>query len=187
MIIIDGKKYIEKPTTDLPFTNMCRFCAFYGTACYNRDDFSCHSDERADGIEVVFVREDKSQMELVGGQTMKITKQQALFNCYDMWDFLAEYPVQETGRLNEKIDWDNGAKEPPRNDCWLCEYKEQHDAKYCLLNWDGRKTCCGFWRADFPCMESHTLYIKWKNAGRHDRAKYARKIADMCMAAGLNF
>ncbi len=54
---IDGKEYIEKPTEGLPFTNMCQYCDFYGTDCYNRDDFSCHSDERPDGMEVVFVGE----------------------------------------------------------------------------------------------------------------------------------
>lgn len=59
MIIIDGKAYIEKSTDDLPFGNFCRECAFYRTTCYNRDDFSCHSDSRPDGKEVIFVRERK--------------------------------------------------------------------------------------------------------------------------------
>jgi len=56
MITIDGKTYIEKSTDDLPFGNFCRECAFNGTPCYNRNDFSCHSDSRPDGKEVVFIR-----------------------------------------------------------------------------------------------------------------------------------
>lgn len=51
----DGKKYKAIETSELPFTNMCTYCAFQGTSCYNRDDFSCHSDERPDGKDVVFV------------------------------------------------------------------------------------------------------------------------------------
>jgi len=59
-IIIDGIKYMEKAETELPFGNVCRYCAFYGTACYNRDDFTCHADAR-DGVGVVFlvVNEEK--------------------------------------------------------------------------------------------------------------------------------
>uniref|UniRef100_A0A6H2A329 Uncharacterized protein n=1 Tax=viral metagenome TaxID=1070528 RepID=A0A6H2A329_9ZZZZ len=53
-IIIDEKEYIEIPETEFPFGNVCRKCAFYGTACYDRDDYTCHSDSRADGIGVVF-------------------------------------------------------------------------------------------------------------------------------------
>ena len=56
MITIDGKTYAEKSTDDLPHGNFCRKCAFYGTSCYNRDDFSCHADSRLDGKEIVFVR-----------------------------------------------------------------------------------------------------------------------------------
>lgn len=62
MIIIDGKEYIEKPIDKLPFTNACRYCAFsfwnnpkQKIPCYNREDFSCHSDERPDGKDVVFI------------------------------------------------------------------------------------------------------------------------------------
>ena len=64
MIIIDGKKYIEKDTTDLPFGNVCRHCALsdwnkpknkYEMLCCDRKDFSCHSDSRQDGRDVVFV------------------------------------------------------------------------------------------------------------------------------------
>ena len=54
LIIIDGIKYMEKAETELPFGNVCRYCAFYGTACYDRNDFNCHSDSRIDGIGVVF-------------------------------------------------------------------------------------------------------------------------------------
>ena len=51
---------MEKAETELPFGNVCRYCAFYGTACYNRDDFTCHADAR-DGVGVVFlvVNEEK--------------------------------------------------------------------------------------------------------------------------------
>ena len=54
IIIIDGEAYQEIPETGLPFTNMCNFCAFKGTSCYNRDDFDCHADSREDGRGVVF-------------------------------------------------------------------------------------------------------------------------------------
>lgn len=60
MINIDGVNYIELPETDLPFGNVCRYCAFYGTPCYNRDDFNCHSDSRPNGIGVVFVLANQS-------------------------------------------------------------------------------------------------------------------------------
>ena len=56
MITIDGEQYIEKSDTELPFTNVCIFCAFKGTACYDRDDFSCHADSRPDGKGVVFIK-----------------------------------------------------------------------------------------------------------------------------------
>jgi len=51
---IDGVEYIEIPETEFAFGNVCLECAFYGTGCYNRRDFSCHSDERPDGIGVIF-------------------------------------------------------------------------------------------------------------------------------------
>lgn len=54
-VIIDGKKYYEQPITHKPFSNICRGCAFYGSACYDRTDFSCHSDSRPDGIDVFFI------------------------------------------------------------------------------------------------------------------------------------
>jgi len=54
-IKIDGIDYIEHPESELPFCNVCKRCAFYGTACYDREDFTCHSDERPDGIGVIFV------------------------------------------------------------------------------------------------------------------------------------
>lgn len=54
-MIIDGKSYIEKSTAELPFGNACNHCAFKGTSCYNRKDFTCHSDERPDGLDVVFI------------------------------------------------------------------------------------------------------------------------------------
>lgn len=60
MINIDGVDYIEMPDTNLPFGNVCHHCAFYGTPCYNRDDFNCHSDSRPDGMGVVFVLANKS-------------------------------------------------------------------------------------------------------------------------------
>ena len=53
-LVIDGKEYIEIPETEFPFGNVCHECAFYGTPCYNRNDFTCHSDARIDGIGVVF-------------------------------------------------------------------------------------------------------------------------------------
>jgi len=53
-ITIDGIEYIEHPETRFPFGNICKHCAFYGTACYDRDDFNCHADSRLDGIGVVF-------------------------------------------------------------------------------------------------------------------------------------
>jgi len=55
MITIDGIDYIEQSESELPFGNACKHCAFYGKACYDREDFTCHSDERPDGIGVVFV------------------------------------------------------------------------------------------------------------------------------------
>ena len=59
-ITIDGIEYIEIPETNFPFGNVCKHCAFYGTACYDRDDFTCHADAR-DGVGVVFlvVNEEK--------------------------------------------------------------------------------------------------------------------------------
>lgn len=51
---IDGIDYIEIPDTELPCGNACRQCAFYGTACYDRDDFTCHADARPDGVDVVY-------------------------------------------------------------------------------------------------------------------------------------
>lgn len=55
MITIDGNEYIEQPDTDLPFGNVCKLCAFYGTSCYDRDDFNCHADSRSNGIGVIFI------------------------------------------------------------------------------------------------------------------------------------
>ena len=53
-IEIDGVLYNEIPEENVSFKNVCRSCAFYGTDCYNRDEFSCHSDSREDGKGVVF-------------------------------------------------------------------------------------------------------------------------------------
>ena len=61
MITIDGKNYIEKNTDDLPYGNVCRYCAFYKTSCYNRKDFSCHSDSRQDRQDVIFVENIKNE------------------------------------------------------------------------------------------------------------------------------
>ena len=52
---IDGIDYIEQPETELPFGNVCRFCAFYGTSCYDRLVYICHADARPDGIGVIFL------------------------------------------------------------------------------------------------------------------------------------
>jgi len=52
--IIDGIEYIEIPDTELPIGNVCLECAFYGTDCYNRNDFTCHSDARPDGIGIIY-------------------------------------------------------------------------------------------------------------------------------------
>ncbi len=79
MIIIDGEKYIEKSIDELPFTNSCRYCAFsfwnksehMTTPCYNRDDFSCHSDSRTDGKDVVFIRAEKKPDAKLEGVTIQ--------------------------------------------------------------------------------------------------------------------
>ena len=55
MIVIDGKNYSEISVSAFPFGNACRQCAFLGTPCYDRTDFTCHSDARPDGQDVVFV------------------------------------------------------------------------------------------------------------------------------------
>ena len=52
---INGKEYIEKPTSDIPQGNMCNQCAFNRTDCYDNDDFDCHGDSRPDGIDVIFI------------------------------------------------------------------------------------------------------------------------------------
>lgn len=56
MIEIDGKMYIEKSTDELPFGNACNHCHIRDLMeCYTRHDFSCHSDSRPDGQDVVFI------------------------------------------------------------------------------------------------------------------------------------
>ena len=57
-ISIDGVDYIEQPDTELTAKNVCPLCAFYKTACYNRNDFTCHSDALPDGVGVIFVLAD---------------------------------------------------------------------------------------------------------------------------------
>lgn len=54
MIVIDGNAYVEKSVDEFPFGNACNHCAFNGTSCYERKDFTCHGDER-DGDDVVFI------------------------------------------------------------------------------------------------------------------------------------
>lgn len=54
-VTIDGKEYYEQPITHLPFGNICRSCAFYGTDCYDRDDFNCFAENRPDGVDVFFI------------------------------------------------------------------------------------------------------------------------------------
>ncbi len=55
MIKIDDRNYNEVPVEAFPFGNKCNHCSFFGTGCYNRLDFSCHSDSREDERDVVFV------------------------------------------------------------------------------------------------------------------------------------
>lgn len=56
VIDIDGKLYIEKSTDDIPFGNACNHCDVRDMMeCYTRRDFSCHSDSRPDGKDVVFI------------------------------------------------------------------------------------------------------------------------------------
>ena len=55
MVIIDGKNYRGIPSSEIPFGNVCRHCAFFNTPCYDRTDFTCHSDARTDGQDIVFV------------------------------------------------------------------------------------------------------------------------------------
>jgi hypothetical protein len=52
--LLDGVQVDAVPTAGLPLTNMCNYCSLKGTACYDRDDVSCHADSRQDGVEVVF-------------------------------------------------------------------------------------------------------------------------------------
>jgi len=58
MIVIEGKNYTEISVSDFPFGNACRHCAFFNTPCYDRTDFTCHSDARLDGQDVVFVLDE---------------------------------------------------------------------------------------------------------------------------------
>ena len=58
MIVIDGKNYREIPTSEFLFGNSCRHCAFFNTSCYDRADFTCHSDARPDKQDVVFVLDE---------------------------------------------------------------------------------------------------------------------------------
>jgi len=66
-MIIDGQEYDEKSASDIPFGNVCLKCAFYDSSCYDRTDFSCHGDERPDGLDVVFILANQ-KVDLTGGR-----------------------------------------------------------------------------------------------------------------------
>ena len=53
-MIRHGRTYKIIGTDRLPFGNACNYCAFKCTDCYDETDFSCHSDSRPDGRDVVF-------------------------------------------------------------------------------------------------------------------------------------
>lgn len=53
-MIYRGREYDVVDTDDLPFGNACNRCAFQGTPCYDLLDFTCHSDSRPDGRDVIF-------------------------------------------------------------------------------------------------------------------------------------
>jgi hypothetical protein len=46
---------IQYAVIDAGFGNACRKCAFNRTACYDDKSFSCHSDSRPDGRDVIFI------------------------------------------------------------------------------------------------------------------------------------
>jgi len=54
MKTIDGQRYFEIGIELYPFGNVCRNCAFYGTACYDHPEIDCHGDSREDGRDVIF-------------------------------------------------------------------------------------------------------------------------------------
>ena len=56
MVTINGSAYYEFETDKLPTGDMCTYCDFYGTDCFDRRDFSCHADSRDDGRDVVFIK-----------------------------------------------------------------------------------------------------------------------------------
>lgn len=58
IVTIDGIDYIEIPEIELSYGNVCKHCAFYGKACYNRGDFNCHSDSRLDGVGIIFIEKE---------------------------------------------------------------------------------------------------------------------------------
>ena len=53
-LVRHGQVFEAIDTNQFPFGNACNYCAFKGTACYNETDFTCHSDSRPDGRDVVF-------------------------------------------------------------------------------------------------------------------------------------
>ncbi len=102
---------------------------------------------------------------------MKLTKYQALFWSYDMWDYMAEYPVQENGGLTEKRNWippkESGYKIMRNGDCFLCDY----DGGCCLIKWN----------SDKMCMDGYSEFSLWYySKNTKTRSKYARIIADKC-------
>ena len=53
-VTIDGLIYEEVPASQAGCKNVCKACAFYDTACYNRDDFTCHADARPDEQDIFY-------------------------------------------------------------------------------------------------------------------------------------
>ncbi len=107
----------------------------------------------------------------------KLTKKQALINCIDMWEWMAEHPNKN------KSDYFRAKDLTARSDCWLCEYFATHKHKLqscnnkCLVKWSGGN-----------CSSPDSEYMKWRSYrySVYDCAmttKYAMAIVKLAQTA----
>jgi hypothetical protein len=112
---------------------------------------------------------------------MELTKEQALQNCADMWDWMAKHKVRRKYEAPGTIG--------VLHNCWCCEYTKKIPKGCSLFIADcDRCPMKSYWikttqirhrECSYFCEAEGTSYTKWRRANSYaERAYYAKLIAN---------
>ncbi len=106
---------------------------------------------------------------------MKLTREQAIEEHRKMWNWITDETLKRKHCVSKEDYFKEHAeyRKIPRNECWCCEYDNEHCCKFCPIDWGN----------EVSCMELVSCYMKWYECLISDdyeqAVEYARIVSEL--------